>query len=170
MVANRLKRNIDQFIKRQRIDIKQFFKDWDRQNRNRVSAKQFRQVLATIKFNMSDYENQCLTNQYLTKDGKDVNYQLFIQDCLGEQILDQEIVIRNKEQQKLKDRVEEIQNIQVGTVDMDVLLNWLKTQIKTNSIRIDEYFIDYDPLRKGIVPKNKFRGILSLMKLDLQEE
>lgn len=37
---------------------------------------------------MTDYENECLTNQYLTKDGKDVNYQLFIQDCLGEQILD----------------------------------------------------------------------------------
>lgn len=60
--------------------------------------------------------------------------------------------------------------IQVGMVDMQVLLNWLKTQIKVNSIRIDEYFIDYDPLRKGIVPKNKFRGILSLMKLDLQED
>jgi len=58
----------------------------------------------------------------------------------------------------------------VGVVDKDVLLNWLKTQVKVNNIRINEYFIDYDSLRKGVLPKNKFRGIMSLMKLDLQEE
>jgi Ca2+-binding EF-hand superfamily protein len=83
-----VKRNINSFIKRQRIELKMFFKDWDKRKRNRVSAKQFRQVLATIKFNMTDYESECITNMYLTKDGQDVNYQLFIQDCLGEQILD----------------------------------------------------------------------------------
>lgn len=58
----------------------------------------------------------------------------------------------------------------MGVVDKDVLLNWLKTQVKVNNIRINEYFIDYDSLRKGVLPKNKFRGIMSLMKLDLQEE
>lgn len=103
-MADRLKRQINAFIKRQRIELKKFFKDWDRQNRNRVSAKQFRQVLATIKFNMSDYEAACITNKYLTKDGKDVNYQLFIQDCLGEQILDQQIVERQAEQEGLRQR------------------------------------------------------------------
>jgi hypothetical protein len=36
-----------------------------------------------------------------------------------------------------------------------------------NNIRIEEYFRDFDPLRKGTVPLNKFRGILSLMKIDL---
>lgn len=39
-----------------------------------------------------------------------------------------------------------------------------------NNIRIEEYFRDFDPLRKGTVPLNKFRGILSLMKIDLQED
>lgn len=38
-----------------------------------------------------------------------------------------------------------------------------------NNIRIEEYFKDFDPLRKGTVPMNKFRGIMSLMKIDLQE-
>jgi len=40
----------------------------------------------------------------------------------------------------------------------------IKNIVKINRLRIGEYFKDYDILRKGIVPKNKFRGIISEMK------
>jgi Ca2+-binding EF-hand superfamily protein len=37
-------------------------------------------------------------------------------------------------------------------------------------LRLEEYFKDFDPLRKGIMATNKFRGVISQMKIDLDEE
>lgn len=37
-------------------------------------------------------------------------------------------------------------------------------------MRVEEYFKDYDPLRKGIVTVNKFRGVISELKIDLEEQ
>ena len=55
------------FTQATRLYIKQFFQDWDRLGRNKVSPKQFRQVLATVKFNMTDPEHRAITNYYLSK-------------------------------------------------------------------------------------------------------
>jgi len=39
-----------------------------------------------------------------------------------------------------------------------------------NRLRVGEYFHDFDPLRKGTIPANKFRSVISAMKIDLDEE
>ena len=39
-----------------------------------------------------------------------------------------------------------------------------------NRLRVKEYFMDFDPLRKGVVQYNKFRGVLSKMNINLTEE
>lgn len=67
------------FTQATRLYIKQFFQDWDRLGRNKVSPKQFRQVLATVKFNMTDAEHRAITNYFLCDDGY-VNYVEFIKD------------------------------------------------------------------------------------------
>lgn len=51
-----------------------------------------------------------------------------------------------------------------------MILDEIKNAIKTNRLRVDEYFKDYDPLRKGIIPTNKFRGVISEMKIFLDEK
>ena len=35
------------------------------------------------------------------------------------------------------------------------------TNVQINRLRLGEYFKDFDPLRKGTIPKNKFRGVMS---------
>lgn len=50
------------------------------------------------------------------------------------------------------------------SVDALVLLEEIKNVIKINRLRVGDYFADYDPLRKGIIPANKFRGVISQMK------
>lgn len=67
------------FTQATRLYVKQFFQDWDRLGRNKVSPKQFRQVLATVKFNISDAEHRALTQYYLCADGN-MNYVEFIKD------------------------------------------------------------------------------------------
>jgi len=46
-----------------------------------------------------------------------------------------------------------------------VILNKIKSISKVNQLRLEEQFRDFDPLRKGSIPKNKFRGIMSILKL-----
>lgn len=67
------------FTRATRLYVKQFFKDWDHLGRNKVSPKQFRQVLATVKFNLTDPEFKAVSKYYLTDDGY-VNYVDFIKD------------------------------------------------------------------------------------------
>ena len=50
------------------------------------------------------------------------------------------------------------------SVEEIVILNKIKTAVKINRLRMNDYLKDYDPLKKGILPANKFRGILSAMK------
>jgi len=50
------------------------------------------------------------------------------------------------------------------------LLDRIKNDIKMNRLRCGEYFQDFDSLRKGLIPKIKFRGVLSKMNLNVTEE
>ena len=43
-----------QQLRRERLDAKSFFQSWDRHNRFKVSPKQFRQVLATFGFELTE--------------------------------------------------------------------------------------------------------------------
>lgn len=44
---------------------------------------------------------------------------------------------------------------------IDALLFNIKAQIKKERIRLGEFFLDHDLLRKGNVPVSKFRGVLN---------
>lgn len=46
----------------------------------------------------------------------------------------------------------------------------IKKEIKIKNLRIHEQFLDFDPLRKGYCAANKFRGVLSLHKIELASE
>ena len=47
------------------------------------------------------------------------------------------------------------------------LLFKIKAQIKKERIRLGEFFLDHDLLRKGIIPAQKFRGVLYAQKIHL---
>lgn len=53
---------------------------------------------------------------------------------------------------------------------MNVIIDEIKNTAKVNRLRLEEYFRDYDPLRKGRVTVNKFRGVISELKFDLEEQ
>lgn len=57
--------------------MKGFFQDWDALGRNKVTPKQFRQVLVTVRFSLGDHEFKAITKYFLTDDGY-VNYSDFI--------------------------------------------------------------------------------------------
>ena len=46
----------------------------------------------------------------------------------------------------------------------------IKHQIKKDRIRLGEFFLDHDILRKGCLPAQKFRGVLYSQKIQLTNE
>lgn len=69
-LAESVKDRYREFARANRLDIKQFFQDWDKLGRYKVSPKQFRQVLATAYFTMTEEENQAICKVYASEDGK----------------------------------------------------------------------------------------------------
>lgn len=78
-LAFKIIRKFKHFCLATRLYIKQFFQDWDKLGRNKVTDKQFRQVLATVKFDLSDGEFKAICDYYRSSDGY-VNYVEFIKD------------------------------------------------------------------------------------------
>jgi Ca2+-binding EF-hand superfamily protein len=55
-IVKNLQQRFHAFCVSTRLDIKCFFQDWDRHAHQKVSPKQFRQVLATVNFHLSNEE------------------------------------------------------------------------------------------------------------------
>lgn len=85
-LAKKLIEKFKFFTRATRLYVKQFFQDWDHLGRNKVTPKQFRQVLATVKFNMTDPEFKAITKFYICEDGY-INYVDFIRDTTPESMM-----------------------------------------------------------------------------------
>lgn len=171
------------------MDIKQFFQDWDRLGRNKVSPKQFRQVLATVNFILSDEEFKALVRFYQSEEDSDVRYVDFINDINPNRFLGATLTTRTfanpypvpeSEKKDIKSptttymmdssspnktyntyRPEDM--IESG-VNISLLLEKIRNEVKVRQLRVADYFRDYDGLRKGLINSNKFRSVLSGMK------
>jgi hypothetical protein len=136
-----------------------------------VSPKQFRQVLATVNFPLSDYEFNAIVKLYYSDDQKDVRYVDFIKDTqptnefIGSSKSKEKLELEPHQQQRASlEHIGLCQKNPQKSVEEIVILNKIKTAVKINRLRMNDYLKDYDPLKKGILPANKFRGILSAMK------
>eukprot|EP01016_Furgasonia_blochmanni_P015088 TRINITY_DN1811_c0_g2_i3.p1 TRINITY_DN1811_c0_g2~~TRINITY_DN1811_c0_g2_i3.p1 ORF type:complete len:956 (-),score=361.13 TRINITY_DN1811_c0_g2_i3:227-3094(-) len=167
--AEACKARFRDYCKATRLDVKQFFMDWDKLGRNKVTPKQFRQVLTTVKFAMSDEEVAAICRMYASEDDSgDVRYVNFINDTnpfVGEAAA--------AVAQKNDGKNGSVSGLQTSSVffkniftDPKLLVDKIRADALLNRLRFSEYFKDFDPLRKGIIPANKFRGVLSKMKLD----
>lgn len=81
-LANKIKSDFKEYQLINRLDTKQMFQNWDKLNRWKVSPKQFRQVLATIGFNLSEEENKAICKLYASddEDESEVCYLDFLKD------------------------------------------------------------------------------------------
>lgn len=64
-----------------RVRIEEFFRDFDKLRKGKVTAAQFRQVLSMLNFNLTEEEFDSLEEKYRTED-RMVNYFAFC-DCIN---------------------------------------------------------------------------------------
>lgn len=120
---------------------------------------------------MSDDEFNSIVKLYYSDDQKDVRYVDFIKDTQPVNEFSSSNLHKEKTElephQQQKASLEHLglcQRNPQKSVEEIVILNKIKTAAKINRLRMNDYLKDYDPLKKGILPANKFRGILSSMK------
>ena len=166
-------RRFKAYVQKNYLDMKSHFQDWDWHNIGKISQKQFRQVLAQFKFNIADREFNCVCKQY-DLDGA-VNYVKFFEDTSIATIIkgreegykapvhasniDPQASNFNFSNPYCMNKTQES--------DVSALMAKIKAIIATKRVHARQFFQDYDPLRKGIIPKSKFRGALDNMKIEL---
>lgn len=67
-MANKIKEGFKEYQLVHRLDTKQLFENWDKLSRFKVTPKQFRQVLATVGYNLSEEENKAICKLYASDD------------------------------------------------------------------------------------------------------
>lgn len=119
-----------------------------------MSAKQFRQVLATVGFNLSEEENRAICKLYASDDEaeSEVLYLEFLKDTKPYDY-SYMTVVKDNPKRGTGERKPIPNNIE------DILFE-LRKATKLNRLRYREYFQDFDPLRKGFIKKNKFRSVV----------
>jgi hypothetical protein len=132
-----------ELLVRQRLDAKSFFQDWDRHKHFKVTPKQFRQVLATLGFNLSDREVQAIQKLYGNETG-DIKYLEFLN--ASQPPNNQDTTVKNTFYAGTQWQFS-------GESELDALMRKIKAIVKKNRIRLGEFFIDHDILRKGHIPQ-----------------
>lgn len=145
---------------RERLDAKSFFQSWDRHNRFKVSPKQFRQVLSTFGFELTDKESEALAKYYSNQDGE-IEYLKFLSDSNPDTKTKLEQTFSKYKSQGFKFD---------GVTDFEMLMMKIKGEVKKNRIRLLEYFQDHDILRKGYITAVKFQGVLRGHKIELTDK
>lgn len=147
-------------VRKNRLDAKSFFQDFDRMRHFKVSPKIFRQVLTTHGFPLSEEQVRKVSLVYGDQN-YDIRYADFLADSnvLTMTINGPSTGVKSTYSAKFTDFD--------GSKEMENLMNKIKECVKRHRIRILEYFQDHDLLRKGHVQPTKFRSVLYNQQVQL---
>jgi len=171
------------FFEVNRIEPKPLFFNHDRLQRGKVLKPQFKNVMHGMKFNISDDHIDVLMKKYGDPISNEINYVNILNDAatFGENPKDKKDENLSS-MQKLTDKefVPSLSNAnnfytyQTYFVNLNSklkdIMDKIKHTVKINRIRLNLFFEDFDPLRKGTCTKAKFRTALDMANLNLREE
>ena len=181
-------------IKNKRILIKPQFQDFDRTKSCHITAEQFRRVLKnTNLLPPSEELFQVLVRKYFDSGNiREINYFEFCQDIDRPEDLFKPYVAKNPVSDitiapgQLRDAG--CTYFGDSTLNLDIISNRfqqkrietynnpndvetrLQAMVFMKRVRIEEFFHDFDKLRKGKVTKNQFQSILSMLNFRLNQE
>lgn len=185
---------LNQHVVANRILLKPGFGDFDKSNSQHITAQQFLRVMKNLNIMPPNDEIfSLITRRYCDRGNtKEVNYYNFCKDV--DRPEDMFPVYMAKRPQPDNIRRVGIRNKQVSTFfkesteNIDVTENRfmqprvdvsndpsdveerIKAAVVMKRVRIEEFFRDYDKLRKGRVTRNQFKSILSSMNFNLTND
>jgi Ca2+-binding EF-hand superfamily protein len=165
-LANSVLNRFQKFTIHNLLDLKSHFQDWDKHNIQKISSKQFRQVLAQFKFTLTDEEFTVIAKKY--GENNMVKYIEFLNDSKQKPTPEEapETFFTTKKTGGFNIFTPYCMN-HYPDEDIQTLLKRVQQLVKIKRIRAQEFMIEHDPLRKGTIPKAKFRSALDNMKIEL---
>ena len=170
------------FFEVNRIEPKPFFSNDDRLKRGKVLKSQFKKILHSMKYYISDPHLEILMKKYGDPIPNEINYVVILNDAkeFGEKkdgkkeeqhsmqkITDKEFVPSLSSANNYYTYQTHFLNLDFNIKD---IVDKIKNTVKINRIRLNEFFEDFDPLRKGTCTKAKFRTALDMANLHLRAE
>ena len=155
-----------------RVRIEEFFRDFDKLRKGRVTRSQFKSILSSMKFNLSDEEFEFLANKYATADPeKFFNYAAFVASInkaftttgidkdptarVGAMTQNDTLLARRKYLATNPEQMERIED----------LLEEYRKAVSNKRIHLKPIFMDFDITKNGHVTKAQFLRVLDLLKI-----
>lgn len=185
--------DIKQLIKAHRILLKPFFQDFDPANTQHITLQQFGRVLKQLQLMPEEPEFELICKKYFDRvNTREVNYVKFCHDVDKPEDMFPGFFNSNAKKADqvpvgvtratksnffpnstkglnvLQSRFSE-PPINIDNDPSDVEKR-LRAHVVMKRVRVNEFFRDFDKLRKGKVTANQFKAILSTLNFTLSEE
>ena len=160
---------------RRGLRLNEFFRDFDHLKHGDCPTSALNCIFTQLGLRLSKEDTETLVANYSLERGRRFNYRQFLSDCessLGEmQPVVYQAPVTNRSAGKL-----ETNRVAIEFGDEQVLqalpnvLKSLQAQVYERRVDFRAFFFDFDHLRKGFIPSNKFRSILSLLNFHMTED
>ena len=159
---NKVMQKMRQKTNQRRILTKPCFQDFDRHHIGYVTKSQLRQCIAYLCLDCKPDEIDLVYEKF--SDNTGFNYLKFLEELQPSEMQEQKYLNR-LEQLKLANKEKQIDD----TVDIEFVMNKVKTKVVKKSMRVYEFMKDYDKLKTGRMLKTCFPRALDLCCLGLTE-
>jgi hypothetical protein len=163
-------KEMQNFFEVNRIDPKPAFGNFDALKRGKVLRNQFKKICHSMKYFINDLSIEILMKKYGDRIPDEINYILILNDannCVNSSLLLEE----EKIEKNITPVLSSANNFytyqtQSRTYNKEVqeVIENIRNIVKVNRIRLNEFFTDFDTLRKGVVTKAKFRTAINMAK------
>lgn len=155
-----------------RVRIEEFFRDFDKLRKGRVTRNQFKSILSQLNYNLTDDEFESLANKYRTNDPeKFFRYTDFIASInkaftiAGVDKNPTTAIAPVTRNDTLLARRKYLSSHPAGSSEIDLILEQYRKAVKTMRIHLKPVFQDFDITKNGHVTKAQFLRVLDRLRI-----
>jgi Ca2+-binding EF-hand superfamily protein len=159
-----------------RMRIEEFFRDYDKLRKGRITRQEFKRVLACFNFVYTEDELEALCNKYKTNDPEVFfDYPAFVASInkaftiTGIDKAPETQVQAQTNNDTLLARRKYLQTSGSG-IDLESVLAQYKEAVRVSRIHLKPVFQDFDITKNGHVTKHQFLRVLNLLRVSTSED
>nr|XP_003701096.1 PREDICTED: uncharacterized protein LOC100876752 [Megachile rotundata]XP_012135529.1 PREDICTED: uncharacterized protein LOC100876752 [Megachile rotundata]XP_012135530.1 PREDICTED: uncharacterized protein LOC100876752 [Megachile rotundata] len=151
-------------VNERRIMIKQFFKDYDRNNKGHVSRAQMRQVLTTAAVLISEQEEYALEQRY--NDELGFNYIWFLRE-LESQRIEEPLYASLLKEKEMINAEKPPPEPSADETNIVLILAKIKAKVVRERVKVVEFMRQYDVHNELVIKKADFMRSLDQLRCNL---
>lgn len=171
---NDIEKRIQSLVVMKRVRINEFFRDFDKLRKGKVTPTQFKAILSSLNFNLTEEEFESIINKYKTPDNM-VNYAEFVE------IIDQAFTLKGIDKHPnvrvapissdatLHARKKFLEFDESDSAEMLAILEEYRRIIQTKRLEVKPMFQDFDITKCGHVTKTQFIRVLNQLNIMIDE-